>query len=179
MHLAMPRRLLPLLLLLPALLAACGANDEEPSPTPSPERSPSTATPSPTSENPGYQVTVESADGERSETVSVELAVTDMERQIGLSRRQHLPEDAGMLFIYDAPFGGGFWMKDTYVPLDIAYLGRDGVIQEIREGVPLSEEGLTPAESYWFVLEVNQGWFEAHGFGPGDRVQIPDGVLDN
>jgi uncharacterized membrane protein (UPF0127 family) len=81
-----------------------------------------------------------------------------------------------MLFVFDGPERSGFWMKNTYIPLDIAYLGEDGTIQEIREGVPLSEENLRPADPYHFVVEVNRGWFASHGYGVGDRVVIPDSV---
>lgn len=115
-------------------------------------------------------------EGDRNEELTVELAVTDTERAKGLMFRQELPEDWGMLFLFPRTVRGGFWMRNTYVPLDIAYIGADGRVQEIREGVPLDETILTPEESYRVVLEVNHGWFERHGMGVGSRVVVPDNL---
>ncbi|MDZ7727839.1 MAG: DUF192 domain-containing protein [Dehalococcoidia bacterium] len=108
--------------------------------------------------------------------VSAELAVTPEQRQRGLMFREELGEDDGMLFLFPGQSSTGFWMRNTYVPLDIAYLGEDGTVQEIRHGVPESEEVLTPEEPYRYVLEVNRGWFEENGFGVGDRVVIPEAL---
>lgn len=119
------------------------------------------------------KLNVRAADASSEATVNVELARTNDERMVGLSNRDSLPEDAGMLFLYDAPVANGFWMKDTYIPLDIAYLAPDGTVQEIRQGEPLDETLLHPELPYQYVLEVNQGWFERNGFGPGDTVDIP------
>ena len=108
-----------------------------------------------------------------SETLTVELARTSREHQQGLMFRQELPEDRGMLFLFDGQQNGGFWMRNPYLPLDIAYLAEDGTVQEIRQGKPLDETVLRPAEPYWMVLEVNAGWFERHGLGVGARVMVP------
>lgn len=125
----------------------------------------------------GYAVEVRD-DAANSATVQVELAVTPAERAKGLMDRQSLAADAGMLFLFTRPSAGGFWMKNTHIPLDIAYLAEDGTIQEIRKGVPLSEEPLRPVLPYLYVLEVNEGWFAAHGFGAGDTVVIPQDIFD-
>jgi uncharacterized membrane protein (UPF0127 family) len=119
---------------------------------------------------PTQQITVEG--NGVSEKLTVELARTSAEQQKGLMYRQRLPEDRGMLFLFDADRPGGFWMKNTYIPLDIAYLAADGTVQEIVAAKPLDETILTPAEAYRMVLEVNQGWFERHGLGVGSRVLI-------
>lgn len=119
------------------------------------------------------RLVVEDADGERSAEVMVEIAATEEERQRGLMHREHLPEDQGMLFLYEEPSATGFWMKDTLIPLDIAYLGRDGRIQEVRHGEPLNEAVLSPEQPYWMVLEVNEGWLAERGLGVGDRVVVP------
>jgi hypothetical protein len=106
--------------------------------------------------------------------VTAELASTPKQRQTGLMFRQQIAEDAGMLFLF--PPGeqrGGFWMSNTYIPLTIAYVGADGLVQELRDGTPLSEEVLSPARPYRYVLEVNRGWFERHGLGVGARVLLP------
>lgn len=127
----------------------------------------------PAAEEELVRLVVEDADGDRSEEVMVEIAATEEERQRGLMHREHLPEDQGMLFLYEEPSATGFWMKDTLIPLDIAYLGRDGRIQEVRHGEPLNEAVLSPEQPYWMVLEVNAEWLEERGFGPGDRVVVP------
>lgn len=127
----------------------------------------------------GYAVEVQDSDGSNSATVQVEIARTPSERQKGLMDRQSMPADAGMLFIFDRISNGPFWMRNTYIPLDIAFLDADGTILTIRQGVPLSEELLFPGVPYWYVLEVNQGWFASHGFGVGDRVVIPEELIDS
>ena len=116
------------------------------------------------------------AQGETSETVKVEIAATGSQRQQGLMFRQQLAEDAGMLFLFPADSGGGFWMRNTYVPLDIAYIAADGTVMEVRAAKPLDETPLTPAGRYRYVLEVNQGWFERHGLGPGAKITLPEGL---
>ncbi len=123
-------------------------------------------------------ITVESADGGESHPLTVEIARTAQQRQVGLMFREELGEDAGMLFLFDRLSASGFWMNNTLIPLDIAYLAADGTIQEIREGVPLDRTPLRPEEPYLYVVETNVGWFEGNGFGVGDRVVIPQEVLD-
>jgi uncharacterized membrane protein (UPF0127 family) len=88
--------------------------------------------------------------------------------------RRTLDPDRGMLFIFPADSRTGFWMRNTYIPLDIAYISSDLVVLEIRQGVPLDETVLTPSAPFRYVLEVNHGWFEAHGLGVGARVILPD-----
>lgn len=121
-----------------------------------------------------YQVTV--ADSDSSRVVQVEVAATPQQRQQGLMWRQALDPDWGMLFLFPGDSGGGFWMRNTYVPLDIAYIGADGTVQEIRAARPLDETVLTPSKPYRYVLEVNQGWFQQHGLGVGSKVTLPEGL---
>lgn len=108
--------------------------------------------------------------------VRVEVAATLEERQRGLMFRKELAEDAGMLFLFGREVQTGFWMRNTYVPLDIAYIGADRRVIEIKQGKPLDETPLTPGEKYAYVLEVNAGWFERHGMGPGAVVAMPEGL---
>ena len=122
------------------------------------------------------QVTVSSTDGERAVTLTVELANRSDQRARGLMFRESLDELAGMLFVFTGDRSGGFWMRNTLIPLDIAYLGADGTVQEIVHGVPQSLDILTPTAPYRYTLEVNAGWFERQGLGVGDRVAIPAGV---
>ena len=110
--------------------------------------------------------------------LTVELARTAGERSRGLMLREELAEDGGMLFVFPGDTEAGFWMKDTLVPLSIAFIAEDGTILDIQEMEPLSEDVHRPPEPYRYALEVNQGWFEEQGFGTGDRVEIPEEVTE-
>lgn len=145
------------------VMAACGDDNADPAATPTAARGLITA-----------RLTVES-DG-RSATISVEIAATRREREQGLMFRQQLAEDAGMLFLFPSDDSIGFWMRNTYVPLTIAYVDASGRVLELRDGRPLDESILRPSQPYRFVLEVNQGWFERHGFGPGARIRLPENL---
>ena len=117
-----------------------------------------------------------SADGLREVTLTVEVASRADQRNRGLMFRESLDELAGMLFVFEEDRMGGFWMRNTLIPLDIAYLAADGAVLEVVYGVPLSTEVLRPAQPYRYALEVNGGWFERQGFGVGDVVELPNGV---
>ncbi len=106
----------------------------------------------------------------------VELARTAGERSRGLMFREELAEDGGMLFVFPEDTEAGFWMKDTLIPLSIAFIAADGTILDIQDMEPLSEDTHRPSEEYRYALEVNQGWFRQNGFDVGDRVEIPDSV---
>ncbi len=104
-------------------------------------------------------------------TVRAEVADTDESRRLGLMCRERLEDGRGMLFVFAAPQPMSFWMKDTTVPLSIAYINASGVIREIHDMQPLDE---TPAQSAFpdllYALEVPQGWFQRNKILPGDRV---------
>jgi uncharacterized membrane protein (UPF0127 family) len=110
--------------------------------------------------------------------LTVELARTAGERSRGLMFREELAEDGGMLFVYVEDTEAGFWMKDTLIPLSIAFIAADGTILDVQDMEPLSENTHRPPEPYRYGLEVNQGWFRKHGLGRGDRVEIPDSVSE-
>ena len=120
---------------------------------------------------PTREVAVSSATA--SAKLTVELATTEKQRELGLMLRQKMDESQGMFFFFREDETIGFWMKNTYLPLSIAYLDPDGVILEIRDAKPLDETILTPARPYRDVLEVNQGWFERHKLGVGSKVSLP------
>ena len=117
-----------------------------------------------------------SDDGGVREELRVELARTAGERSRGLMFREELAEDGGMLFVYVEDTEAGFWMKDTLIPLSIAFIAADGTILDIQDMESLSEELHRPPGPYRYALEVNQGWFREHGLGTGDRVEVPEGV---
>jgi len=105
--------------------------------------------------------------------ISVEAEVADEpdERIIGLMGREDLAEGKGMLFVFREPQAMGFWMKNTLVPLSIAYINASGVIREIHDMQPHSQ---APAQSAFrdliYALEVPQGWFQKNKILPGDRI---------
>jgi uncharacterized membrane protein (UPF0127 family) len=154
-----PRPLSPLLLLLilPSL-AACGGSSS----------TSSSRTATPDARTP-LQIITKS--GQRVE-LRIEEATTPQQRTTGLSGRKTLDPDGGMLF--DIPVrGGGFSMKDTSIPLSVAFLGTCGEIVDIADMQP-NAEGLTNTQlTYRFGLEVNQGWFARHNVAVGDRVRLP------
>ncbi|RKY14956.1 MAG: DUF192 domain-containing protein [Planctomycetota bacterium] len=106
----------------------------------------------------------------RGAVVWVEIARTEQQRARGLMFRKKLPENAGMLFVYDNEDFRRFWMKNTYIPLSLAYIDSEGVIFQIEEMEPLDETPVASMRPARFVLEVNRGWFRKHGIGIGDRI---------
>jgi uncharacterized membrane protein (UPF0127 family) len=101
----------------------------------------------------------------------VEVADTLEKQERGLMFRQSMPENEGMLFVYKEPEEMSFWMRNTFIPLDIAFVGADGIILNIHQARPLDESVLyRSAGAAKYVIETNQGWFSRHGIRPGDRV---------
>jgi uncharacterized membrane protein (UPF0127 family) len=117
-------------------------------------------------------MTITNSAGERVE-VPVEIAATDAERETGLMGRTSLPEDAGMLFVFDQDQQLAFWMKDTLIPLSIAYIDGGGRIVDIQDMQPLDETPHPSAAPARYALEVNQGFFKERGVEVGDRVELP------
>lgn len=105
--------------------------------------------------------------------VTVEVAITEEERNHGLMFRNHLSEDRGMLFVYPGDQVLSFWMKDTYIPLTIAFLDSAGRILELRDAEPLDETPIVAGQPCRYALEMNRGWFGRHWVGVGAQV---DGI---
>lgn len=133
-------------------------------------------TPPPDSGLPIATVSVRADESATPVHVEAEIASTTAQRQQGLMHREEMSENRGMLFLFAQDVSGGFWMKNTILPLTIAYISADGVVLELRTGEPFNETVLRPAQPYRYVLEVNQGWFERHGLGVGSLVEIPPGL---
>jgi len=106
------------------------------------------------------------------ETIRVEVADTADKRSLGLMYREKLPKNRGMLFLYEEPTTSGFWMKNTKIPLSIAFIDEDLRIIEIQEMRPLDLTPHRPERPYKYALETNRGWFREHGIGPGSTVQL-------
>lgn len=103
----------------------------------------------------------------------VELAATPQSRACGLSRRPALDENHGMLFVYPRSGPRTFWMKDTWIPLSIAFLDDSGTIINIEIMSPdQTEKRYRSSRPALFALEVNQGWFRLHGIKAGDKVDL-------
>ena len=106
----------------------------------------------------------------------VELAVTPEQRREGLMYRDRLGEREGMLFVFDQEQLLTFWMRDTPLPLSIAFIDARGVIVHITDMVPFSEVPVSSQFPARFALEVNQGAFERAGVAVGDLVELPAGL---
>lgn len=103
------------------------------------------------------------------------VADTDETRQLGLMNvtESELSADHGMFFVFDADRALSFWMRNTIIPLDIAYIRSDGTIVKTYTMEPLNEMGYPSIEPARFALEVRAGQFEEWGITAGDRVNIP------
>lgn len=103
----------------------------------------------------------------------VELAATPQSRRCGLSNRAALDENQGMLFVYPRSELRTFWMKNTRIPLSIAFLDDSGNIINIEIMSPnQTEKKYRSSKPALYALEVNQGWFKLHGIIAGDRVEM-------
>jgi len=103
--------------------------------------------------------------------LTVEIAATPEQRATGLMNRFSLPTDHGMLFVFEAPQPLSFWMKDTYVPLSIAFVDTRGRIVNIEDMRPQDESPHFSKGLALYAIEMRQGWFAAKGIGAGDLVE--------
>lgn len=103
--------------------------------------------------------------------VQAELAVKPDERAQGLMGRPSLPEQRGMLFVFDRAGVQCFWMRNTLIPLSIAFLRDDGSIVNIEDMQPLKDDNHCSTEPVRFALEVNQGWFAKRNVTPGMTIR--------
>ena len=104
--------------------------------------------------------------------ITVEIAETENERAQGLMHRKKLPDGEGMLFVFDRDQQLSFWMKNTFIPLSIAFITSDGRITEIRNMQPRDLTSIQSSRSVRYALEVPQGWFSRAGVNVGDVVRI-------
>jgi len=147
-----------LVFLILALLTVCGGCRQEPSTKPSLSKE----------SRPGkVQLTIGGA------TLWVEVAGDEATRSQGLMHRRQMPEDEGMLFVFEYPQPLSFWMKNTYLPLDIAFVARDGSILNILRMKPLDEgpRYLSQGQAL-YAIETNAGWFQKNGVKAGDKVRF-------
>ena len=105
--------------------------------------------------------------------IEVYVARSAEERALGLMHRRDLPENEGMLFMCDDHAVLKFWMKDTPLPLSIAFLADDGTIVKVADLEPNCLDAESSEHPVRFVLEVNQGWFDERGIAAGTRLVGP------
>jgi uncharacterized membrane protein (UPF0127 family) len=154
------QQLLYLLVLLLALFT-CGREDQQET-SPQPEQTPPAG-----SSTEGVFIQV------AGNPVWVRISETPRERERGLMFTESLPPDEGMLFVFEREQILSFWMKNTPLPLSVAFIDGEGRILEIRHMQPLDEEARhTSRQPALYALEMNAGWFEKHGVRVGDRVEF-------
>ena len=109
-------------------------------------------------------------------TVRVEVADTPERQSLGLMYRKELASDAGMLFVFPASQHLTFWMKNTFIPLDMLFIGDDRrIVGIVKNATPFTTTSREVPGVSRYVLEVNAGFSDAHGLKPGDAVTF-DGV---
>ncbi len=107
-------------------------------------------------------------------TIEVEIADTENARANGLMNRKSMAENHGMLFVFDKDRLASFWMKNTLIPLSIAFISSDGTIRQIEDMEPESLASVGSFRSVLYALEMNQGWFDERNIKPGDIVELPE-----
>ena len=117
-------------------------------------------------------VTIRASGGEKV-VMNVEIADTEAEREKGLMGRTAMDEDHGMLFVFPNEQTLSFWMKDTLIPLSVAFMDSNGRIVDIQDMQPQDLTNHNSAEPARYALEVNQGFFERHGVKVGDEATLP------
>ena len=110
-------------------------------------------------------------------TIDVQLAQSPQEWNKGLMWRASMPENEGMLFVFNKPSRQCFWMKNTYLPLSAAFVDDNGIIVNIADMQPLSTREHCSDKPVRFVLEVHQGWFKKRNIKAGDHISGLDGFV--
>lgn len=102
--------------------------------------------------------------------IQAEVAASSDARERGLMFRKTMPANAGMLFVFEEKAGHCFWMKNTDLPLSIAFLADDGSIVNIEDMAPQTEDNHCPRAAVRYALEMNKGWFAQKGIKPGAKI---------
>ena len=103
--------------------------------------------------------------------IRAELAASDATRSLGLMHRTSLAANGGMLFVFDAPGAYCMWMKNTPLPLSVAFIDAAGAIVNIEDMQPHTEQSHCAARPATYALEMRQGWFAARGIRAGERLR--------
>jgi uncharacterized membrane protein (UPF0127 family) len=102
--------------------------------------------------------------------IQAEVAANDAERQQGLMYRKQMGPNEGMVFLFDAPAGVCMWMKNTYVPLSVAFIDKEGKIVNIEDMQPETTESHCAKSAVRYALEMNRGWFKKKNIKPGSVI---------
>ena len=102
--------------------------------------------------------------------LQVQLAQDFEQRQIGLMWRKEMPQNEGMLFIFEQPAVQCFWMRNTYLPLTAAFVADDGTIVNLADMKPMNDSSHCSNKPVRFVLEMNQGWFAKRNIQAGYKL---------
>lgn len=102
--------------------------------------------------------------------IRAEVASTPAQREQGLMSRTKMGQNEGMLFVFGAPATSCMWMKNTYIPLSVAFIDQAGIIVNIEDMQPLTEQSHCSNGLVHYALEMNQGWFKQRHVKPGSRI---------
>jgi uncharacterized membrane protein (UPF0127 family) len=102
--------------------------------------------------------------------LDIQVAVTPEQHQIGLMYRNEMPQNEGMLFVFQTPSKQCFWMKNTILPLTAAFVADDGSIVNLEDMKPQTTDSHCSLKPVRFVLEMNQGWFAKKGLKAGSKL---------
>ena len=102
--------------------------------------------------------------------IDTQLATTERQREIGLMFRKEMPQQEGMLFVFEIPGVQCFWMRNTILPLTAAFVADDGTIVNLADMKPMTEDSHCSAKPVRYVLEMNQGWFAKRGIKAGAKL---------
>ena len=103
--------------------------------------------------------------------IEAEVAANDQHRQMGLMNRTAMPQQRGMLFVFAKENTHCMWMRNTLIPLSVAFIDADGVIINIENMQPQTEDNHCAKVPARYALEMNHGWFAQRGIKPGTRLQ--------
>ena len=105
--------------------------------------------------------------------LQAQIALNDAERARGLMGRDSLPTDHGMIFLFPRPERRSFWMRDTRIPLDLAFFDAEGALLEVKTLYPFDETAVrSRSDKVLLAVETNRGWFALHGLRAGDRLDL-------
>ncbi|MBQ2722111.1 MAG: DUF192 domain-containing protein, partial [Opitutales bacterium] len=102
-----------------------------------------------------------------------QIAVFDSEKMRGLMFRESLPENNGMVFVYDTPTQASFWMKNTLIPLDIGFFDKNGILTEVKKLYPQNLDAVKSSRNdILFCIEMNAGWFDKNNVKSSAKLDM-------
>jgi len=105
--------------------------------------------------------------------IDAQVALTPEQRQIGLMQRKEMPQQEGMIFVFEQTSEQCFWMKNTLLPLTAAFVSDDGTIVNMADMKPQTTNPHCSSQPVRYVLEMNRGWFAKKGIKPGSKLTGP------